>query len=119
MAAPAAIAPVNAAQVGWAALFARVNNRATPALIQKWMGVGPDHASALMSELVKRNVIHTPIAGSAVSVQPMFPNSGIPGFTKSSGQVLRKARDVLDALSEVEETADPDLSEPKAFDETA
>lgn len=38
MATPVATAPVRATQVGWAALFARVNDRATPALLQKWMG---------------------------------------------------------------------------------
>ncbi|MCF2871365.1 hypothetical protein L0664_09845 [Octadecabacter sp. G9-8] len=103
IASPTAVASANAAQVGWAALFARVNDRATPALIQKWMGVGPEQANALMSELVKRNIIHAPIAGSATSVQPMYPRGGVPGIAKSSGQILRKARDMLDTLADLDE----------------
>ncbi|MDB4213247.1 hypothetical protein N9741_00045 [Octadecabacter sp.] len=98
MATPVATAPVRATQVGWAALFARVNDRATPALLQKWMGVGPEQANALMSELVKRNIIHAPVAGTAASVQPMYQSGGIPGVAKRTGQMLRKVHDVIDAF---------------------
>lgn len=98
MAAPTAVASASATQVGWAALFARTHNRATPALLQKWMGVGAPEAKAIMSELINRNIIHAPVAGASASVQPMFPQGGIPGIGKSSGQILRKARDAFDIL---------------------
>ena len=100
LATPMAAAPANAAQVGWAALFARVNNRATPALLQKWMGVGPQQAELLMSELIKRNIIYTPVAGSAVSVQPMYPTGGFPGRIAQTNDVLQNVRDTLDTVLE-------------------
>lgn len=104
MAVPAATAPVNTMQVGWAALYARANNQATPALIQKWLRVGPDQANALMSELVKRNVIHTPLSGSAVAVQPMYPNGGVPGMFRKSKRVIDQAKDLVDTLLDDDQT---------------
>ena len=102
MAIPAATAPVNAMQVGWAALYARANNAASPALIQKWLRVGPEQAHALMAELTKRNIIQLPIAGSATAVQPMYPGGGYAGMFNKSRQVTRKAKDVFDALTQDE-----------------
>ncbi len=117
MATPVATAPVRATQVGWAALFARVNDRATPALLQKWMGVGPEQANALMSELVKRNIIHAPVAGTAASVQPMYPSGGIPGVAKSAGQMLRKVNDVIDTFDlPDQDRADPDVDDQHPTD---
>lgn len=107
---PVAAAPANAMQVGWAALYARANNQASPALIQKWLRVGPDQAQALMSELTKRQIIHAPIAGSAAAVQPMYPNGTVPGVFQKSKQVAQKAREVFDTLLEEDvpaERADP------------
>ncbi len=90
MVTPAAAAvPINSMQVGWAALYARVNNQATPALIQKWLRVGPEQANALMGELVNRNIIRMPAAGSAVAVQPMYPGGGYPGMFNTSKRVAR------------------------------
>lgn len=107
IAAPAAVAPANAMQVGWAALYARANNQASPALIQKWLRVGPEQAQALMSELTSRQIIHAPIAGSAAAVQPMYPSTGIPGATKLRQHFAQKARDAFDDFLE----PDPDVHE--------
>lgn len=96
---PAAAAPANALQASWAALFARAHGQATPALIQKWLGVGPAQAQALMSDLLAKNVIAAPVAGSAASVQPMFPKTGIPGVRQTS-DLLAKTRDVIEYLAE-------------------
>lgn len=86
MATPVATAPVRATQVGWAALFARVNDRATPALLQKWMGVGPEQANALMSELVKRNIIHAP---SREQPRPCSPCTQAGAFRASQKVQVR------------------------------
>ncbi len=102
MAAPVATAPVHAATANWAALFARANARATPALIQKWLNVGPAQASAIMADLVKRNIVHAPVAGTAVAVQPMHPPQGIPGLSHASKDIFEKARDIYDALADDE-----------------
>lgn len=116
---PVAAAPVHASQVGWAALFARVNTRTTPALLQKWMGVGPEQAHALMSELIQRNIIHAPVAGSAAAIQPMHPQGSIPGTIKTTGQVLRKARDTVEALLDDQDIVEDEISPEESTDETA
>ena len=119
MTAPVVAAPANTMQVGWAALYARANNQASPALIQKWLRVGPEQAQALMSELTKRQIIHTPVAGSAAAVQPMYPSSGIPGAMKRTQHFVQKARDVYedwieDEVEETETTLEPEMDiEPK------
>ena len=51
-----------------------------------------------MSDLVKRNIIHNPVAGSAASVQPMYARGIIPGVTNAPTQILRKTRDVFETL---------------------
>ena len=106
MAAPVAAAPANAMQVGWAALYARANNQASSALIQKWLRGGPEQAQALMSELTKRQIIHAPVAGSAAAVQPMYPSSGIPGAVKRTQHFVQKARDVFEDWIEDEDIDD-------------
>lgn len=107
---PVAAAPVRAATANWAALYARANARTTPALLQKWLNVGPEQASALMTDLVKRNILHAPVAGSAAAVQPMYPTRGIPGLPQTPKDMLRKAHDVFEAM--VEEEEEPDFDEP-------
>lgn len=96
--APASASAVNAMQVGWAALYARANHRATPALLQKWLRINPSQANAMMSELVKRGVVHTPIAGSAAAVQPMYSAQNVGGLFGSKRKAAQTAKDVFDAL---------------------
>ena len=112
MVAPAATAPANAMQVGWAALYARANNKATPALIQKWLRVGPEQAQVLMSELTKRQIIHAPIAGGATAVQPMYPNSGVAGSITRSRHFIRKAQSVVEDWVEDEDCAEGETVRP-------
>jgi hypothetical protein len=60
MAAPVAAAPVNVMQLGWAALFARTHNCATPELLQTWLRVGPEAAlsfQAYLSDLLKSQAL--------------------------------------------------------------
>ena len=104
MAVPAAAAPVNSFQVGWAALYARAHNKASPALIQKWLRVTPEQANALMGELVNQNIIKLPIAGSATAVQPMYPNGGVPGMFNKTKKAVETAKEVFDTLIEDDET---------------
>lgn len=114
---PAAAAPVSASTANWAALFARVNSRATPALIQKWLGVGPDTAQAIMSDLIKRNVVHAPVAGTAAAVQPMYASRAIPGVPATPSDALKRAKDTFEALvddTQVDSGAPDD--EPKTED---
>lgn len=73
---PLAVASIDAAKMDWAALYTRLHGHATPELIQRWLHVGPDQARAVISELVRRNVLAPPIAGSAAAVQPMYPSRG-------------------------------------------
>lgn len=103
MAVPAAAAPVNTFQVGWAALYARAHNQASPALIQKWLRVSPEQANAVMGELVNQNIIKLPVAGSATAVQPMYPGGGIPGMFSKTKKVVETAKEVFDTLIEDEE----------------
>jgi len=112
MAAPVATAPVNAMQLGWAALFARTHNCATPELLQTWLRVGPEQAQALMSEMVKRNIIHTPVAGTAAAVQPMYTSSGIPGMRPTLRKVADAAKDAIkDMMHEDTEAAEVTIQE--------
>ncbi|MDA9207816.1 hypothetical protein N9O61_02910 [Octadecabacter sp.] len=111
---PVAVAPVNAAKANWAALYARAHGRATPELIQKWLHVGPDQARAVMSDLVARNVVAAPVAGSAAAVQPMYPSRAIPGAHMASERAkdavtdyLRSALDHDDTYSEPQTGDDP------------
>lgn len=113
--APAPVMAVNTMQVGWAALYARVNNQTTPALIQKWLRVGPDQAHALMGELVKRNIINMPIAGSATAVQPMYPGGGYGGMFNKSRKVTEKAKEIFDSLIE-DDAPTEDIEEPTAVE---
>lgn len=114
-AAPMAATPVHTTQVGWAALFARANNHATPALMQKWLNVGPQQAHALMSELTRRNIIQVTSSGAATAVQPMYQTSGIPGVAQTTSNMVEAARDVWDAVMEEE----IDTDDPEAPDATA
>jgi len=123
---PAAATPVTAAsahasKAGWAAIFARVHSRATPALLQKWLQVGPSEAQALMSELVAKNIVHAPVAGSAAAVRPMYPGGGLDSVFDQTKTVTKTAKKAFDALVEEdevrEEAVEPDLDE--VTDETA
>ncbi len=109
---PVAVAPVNAAKANWAALYARAHGRATPELIQKWLHVGPDQARAVMSDLVARNVVAAPIAGSATAVQPMYPSRSIPGVHTASEQAKDAVTDYLRSALDDEDAS----SEPSAGD---
>ncbi|HCP81742.1 MAG TPA: hypothetical protein DIT67_09175 [Octadecabacter sp.] len=104
MAVPAAAAPVNAFQVGWAALYARAHNQASPALIQKWLRVGPEQANALMGELANQNIIKLPVAGSATAVQPMYPAGRVPGMFNKTKKAVETAKEVFDTLVKDDET---------------
>jgi hypothetical protein len=47
-------------QLGWAALFARTHNCATPELLQTWLRVGPEAAlsfQAYLSDLLKSQAL--------------------------------------------------------------
>ncbi|WP_179214855.1 hypothetical protein [Octadecabacter ascidiaceicola] len=115
-----ATAPVNAMQVGWAALYARAQNQASPALIQKWLRVGPEQANALMGELVSRNIIKLPVAGSATAVQPMYPSGGVTGMFNKSKKAVETAKEVFDTLVEEDETDDQIETTPEpTIEETA
>lgn len=120
MAVPAATAPVNTFQVGWAALYARAHNQASPALIQKWLRVSPEQANAVMGELVNQNIIKLPVAGSATAVQPMYPGGGVPGMFRKSKKVVDAAKQVFDALVEDNEPVEQaeTISDP-LIEETA
>jgi hypothetical protein len=107
MAVPVATAPVNTFQVGWAALYARAHNQASPALIQKWLRVSPEQANALMGELVNQNIIKLPIARIAAAVQTMYPVGGDPGMFGKTKKAVETAKDILDTLVEEDETDEP------------
>ena len=103
LAVPAAAAPVNAYQVGWAALYARVHNQASPTLLQQWLRVSPEQANVLMGELVNKNIIKLPVAGSATVVQPMYQSGGVPGMFRNTKKVVETAKEVFDTLIEDDE----------------
>lgn len=95
---------VNRFQIGFAALYARVNGRASPAMIQKWLRIGPEDARYVMGELRGMGILNAPIAGSATAARPMYPGGKVPGF-------LRKAVDagqtVLEKMDEHLDEAEP------------
>lgn len=82
------------------------NNRASPALIQKWLRIGPTEAHTVMRELVSRGVVQAPIAGSAIAVDPLYPGGRPPGFITKGRNIAEK---VVELLTE-EESRD---SEPE------
>jgi hypothetical protein len=94
MAAPVASAPVHTAQVGWAALYARTHAKASPTLIQKWLGVGPKQAHALMSELARLNVLGTPVGGTAAAVKPIYATRSVPGARSTGAKIADAAKDM-------------------------
>ncbi|MCF2906197.1 hypothetical protein L0666_14470 [Octadecabacter sp. CECT 8868] len=102
---PAAAAPANAMQVGWAALFARANHRATPALIQKWLRVDATQADAVMRELVRQNVVHAPVAGSAAAIKPMYASNGPNTLFGKRNKVVEATKDVIKDLMRDDDVA--------------
>lgn len=76
-------------------MFARANNRASPALIQKWLRIGPTEANAVMRELVSRGVVQAPIAGSAIAVDPLYPGGKPPGFVTKGRNIAEKVVEIL------------------------
>ena len=113
MANPVAKAPVRAAQVGWAALYARTHGQASPKLIQSWLGVGHDQAQALMSDLIQRKIIHAPIGGAARAVEPMFTRSGIPGARPIQQKIATKAKEMVRELLDQEHAETHDIDPPE------
>lgn len=111
MAAPVASAPVHTAQVGWAALYARTHAKASPALIQKWLGVGPEQAHALMSELAHLNVLSTPIGGTAAAVKPIYAPRSIPGARSNGAKIADAVQDLARTWLEDEAPNDDPLTE--------
>lgn len=107
VAVPVAAAPVQAIQLNWAALFARTHAKASPALIQSWLGVGPAQAQAVMSGLVERGIIGAPVAGTAAAVQPIYQSRAVPGtrvaVAKVKDIVEGFVRDALEDDAEVRE----------------
>lgn len=87
----------------WAALFARVNNRASPALIQKWMGVNAQQAQVVMQDLVARGVVQTPVAGTAVATNPILPANQAVTLKQGAGDVARAAKDAVADLFDTED----------------
>ncbi len=116
MAIPVAKAPVRTAQVGWAALYARAHAKTSPELIQSWLGVGPEQAQALMSDLVDRKIIHTPVGGVARAIDPMYPSSGIPGARPFQEKIADKARELVKDMLDAD---DGDLSDAEIEDTEA
>lgn len=90
-----AAAPVNEFQMGWVTMFARAQNRASPALIQKWLRIGPSEANAVMRELVTRGVVSAPVAGSAVAVDPLYPGGRPIGLAGKGRKMIDRAWDAL------------------------
>jgi len=104
---PVATAPANASKVGWAALYARAHAKASPALIQQWLGVGPEQAHAIMSELLRTNVLNAPVGGVASVMDPMFPKRAVPGTQPPLRDLANKTRQLLaDHLHDPDEAPD-------------
>ena len=92
---PVVVTPIDAAKVDWAALYARTHGRATTELIQKWLHVSPDQARAVMSDLVRKNVVAAPVAGSAAAIRPMYPSKSIPGARLFSEKAKKVVKDYV------------------------
>ena len=97
---PVVAAPVHTAKVGWAALYARTHAKASPALIQKWLGVGPQQAHALMTELTRINIIHAPVGGTALAVDPIYTARSVPGLQSAGLRMREQARKAVRAWVE-------------------
>lgn len=112
---PVVVAPIDAAKVDWAALYARTHGRATPELIQKWLHVSPDQARAVMSDLVRKNVVAAPVAGSAAAIRPMYPSRSIQGARliseKAKAAVKDFAQSTFNDINDPQNTAQPQVSE--------
>ncbi|MEL6960373.1 MAG: hypothetical protein AAGL89_15620 [Pseudomonadota bacterium] len=112
---PVATAPaasVNAMQVGWAALYARVNNEVSPALLQKWLRLTPPQADAMMRELLSRNLIHTSATGSVVAVNPMYPRGKVPGAFGKATDAAKALREQVESLIGDNASDDDAIAQP-------
>jgi len=120
MASPVAKTPALTAKVGWAALYARTHAKATPALIQTWLGVGAEQAHVLMSELVRTNVLNAPVGGVATVVEPMFRPKAVPGAQPVTRDLTRKAKEfITDALNDENPPQEPEPFIEEQIDEAS
>ena len=114
---PAAAAPVPASLLNWAALFARTHAKASPALIETWLGLGAAQSEVVMADLVRRGIVRAPIAGTAAAVKPMYQSRAIPG----AQAVTAKVKDLIEDYMRdaVDPDVDPDTIEgTQATDDT-
>lgn len=87
-------------------------------MLQKWMGVGPAQAQALMSELARLNIIHAPLGGIATAVEPIYRPNTVLGARPVGARIVDHAKDTArawledesteDVLNDTDEKADPD-----------
>lgn len=72
-----------------------------------------------MSDLIKRNIIRGPIAGSAVAVQRMHAPNGITGVTKVQSQIASKACDAFNALTQDDDAPAAPVPTEETIDATS
>lgn len=114
VAAMPAATSVPATQVSWATLIARSQAKASPELIQQWLNVGPEQARAVMSELVRKNVLRAPVGGAAVAVDPMFASRKVPGARPMAKRIATKANEMVREWAEAQ--LDDEAPEEKAHE---
>lgn len=86
-------------------------------MIQKWLGVGPEQAHALMSELVAKNILRAPVRGAAMAVDPIYKSYSIPGARPFAARAAETAKEVMrDAARDL---LDPNQIEQTKLEETA
>lgn len=74
-------------------------------------------ADALMSDLVSKNVLQSPVGVSAVAVNPMYPSGKPAGFLKKAKPLADKTKEALDALFDEEDEGKPRvLADSEAHD---
>ena len=61
-----------------------------------------------MSELVRTNVLNTPIGGMATVVDPMFPAKTIPGSPSTPSKLLKEAKRVIEDVT-ADSPDDPEI----------
>lgn len=109
-------AAISEFQVGWAALIARAQNKASPELIQSWLRVDPHQAQEVMQQLVTRGITRNPVAGVASAAKPMYEAGKAPGAFGGPKDLAKKA---LDYLAEDQTERPPTAPDADAAKEAA
>lgn len=97
----------------WGVAIARAQNRASPALLAKQLGISNAAATELYASMMANGVIRAPLfGGMAKAAQPLFKGGHIVAadtqLTRGVGAKLKDMKRVFDKLAQDEPVEDAD-----------